>query len=112
MRQGQSLVMTPQLSQSIKLLALSNIELAAFVEGEMERNPFLDNEAPEVDTNASGTNNTDLSEQPKDLTGNTELETSARSLSENLGTSIENVYPDEQDYKAGADGKCKVQGRN
>ncbi len=107
MRQGQSLVMTPQLSQSIKLLALSNIELAAFVEGEMERNPFLDNEAPEVDTNASGTNNTDLSEQPKDLTGNTELETSARSLSENLGTSIENVYPDEQDYKAGADGNAK-----
>ena len=41
MRQGQSLVMTPQLSQSIKLLALSNIELAAFVEGEMERNPIF-----------------------------------------------------------------------
>ena len=31
MRQGQSLVMTPQLQQAIKLLQLSNIELAEFV---------------------------------------------------------------------------------
>ena len=34
MRQGQSLVMTPQLQQAIKLLQLSNIELAEFVEAE------------------------------------------------------------------------------
>ena len=32
MRQGQSLVMTPQLLQAIKLLQLSNLELAAYVE--------------------------------------------------------------------------------
>ena len=42
MRQGQSLVMTPQLQQAIKLLQLSNIELAEFVEGELERNPLLE----------------------------------------------------------------------
>jgi len=42
MRQGQSLVMTPQLQQAIKLLQLSNIELASFVEGELERNPLLE----------------------------------------------------------------------
>ncbi|MAP94757.1 MAG: RNA polymerase sigma-54 factor [Ponticaulis sp.] len=40
-RQGQSLVMTPQLQQAIKLLQLSNIELAAYVEQELERNPLL-----------------------------------------------------------------------
>ena len=40
-RQGQSLVMTPQLQQAIKLLQLSNIELAAYVEQEPERNPLL-----------------------------------------------------------------------
>lgn len=42
MRQGQSLVMTPQLQQAIKLLQLSNIELSAFVEEELERNPLLE----------------------------------------------------------------------
>jgi len=41
LRQGQSLVMTPQLQQAIKLLQLSNIELSAFVEEEIERNPLL-----------------------------------------------------------------------
>jgi RNA polymerase sigma-54 factor len=41
LRQGQSLVITPQLQQAIKLLQLSNIELESFVEGELERNPLL-----------------------------------------------------------------------
>ena len=40
-RQGQSLVITPQLQQAIKLLQLSNLELDAFIEGEIERNPLL-----------------------------------------------------------------------
>ena len=42
LRQSQSLVMTPQLMQAIKLLALSNLDLAAYVEGELERNPLLE----------------------------------------------------------------------
>jgi RNA polymerase sigma-54 factor len=42
LRQGQSLVMTPQLQQAIKLLQLSNIELAEFVAEEIERNPLLE----------------------------------------------------------------------
>ena len=41
LRQGQSLTMTPQLVQSIKLLQLSHAELAAYVEAELERNPLL-----------------------------------------------------------------------
>ncbi len=41
-RQSQSLVMTPQLMQAIKLLQLSNIDLSAFVEEELERNPLLE----------------------------------------------------------------------
>ena len=41
MRQGQSLVITPQLQQAIKLLQLSNIELESYVDGELERNPLL-----------------------------------------------------------------------
>jgi len=41
-RQTQALVMTPQLMQAIKLLQLSNLDLAAYVEAELERNPLLD----------------------------------------------------------------------
>ena len=41
-RQTQSLVMTPQLMQAIKLLQLSNLDLATFVEDELERNPLLE----------------------------------------------------------------------
>jgi RNA polymerase sigma-54 factor len=42
MRQGQSLVMTPQLQQAIKLLQLSNVELAEYCEAELEKNPLLE----------------------------------------------------------------------
>ena len=46
LRQAHSLVMTPQLQQAIKLLQLSNLELAAFVEAELERNPLLERAEP------------------------------------------------------------------
>ena len=42
LRQGQGLVITPQLQQAIKLLQLSNLELSAFIEGELEQNPLLE----------------------------------------------------------------------
>jgi RNA polymerase sigma-54 factor len=42
LRQTQALVMTPQLQQAIKLLQLSNLELAQFIETEIEQNPLLD----------------------------------------------------------------------
>jgi len=42
LRQSQSLVMTPQLRQAIKLLQSSNMEVTAFVEEELERNPLLE----------------------------------------------------------------------
>ena len=41
-RQTQSLVMTPQLRQAIKLLQCTNLEAGAFVEEELERNPLLE----------------------------------------------------------------------
>ena len=39
--QRQALVMTPQLQQAIKLLQLSQIDLAAHIEAELEANPLL-----------------------------------------------------------------------
>jgi RNA polymerase sigma-54 factor len=42
LRQSQSLVMTPQLQQAIKLLSLSSLEIDAYVAEELERNPLLE----------------------------------------------------------------------
>jgi RNA polymerase sigma-54 factor len=44
LRQSQALVMTPQLQQAIKLLQLSSVELMAYIDGELERNPLLERE--------------------------------------------------------------------
>src|ERR1700722_19861682 len=48
-RQSQTLVMTPQLQQAIKLLQMSNLELGDFVAQEIEKNPLLEraDESPE-----------------------------------------------------------------
>src|ERR1700761_2162456 len=42
LRQSQSLVITPQLQQAIKLLQLSSVELDAYVADELETNPLLE----------------------------------------------------------------------
>ena len=42
LRQSQSLVMTPQLQQAIRLLALSNLEIEGFIAEEVEKNPLLE----------------------------------------------------------------------
>lgn len=42
LRQSQSLVMTPQLQQAIKLLALSNLEIETFIGDALEANPLLE----------------------------------------------------------------------
>src|ERR1700722_13601950 len=42
LRQAQTLVMTPQLQQAIKLLQLSNLEIGEFVTQEMQQNPLLE----------------------------------------------------------------------
>jgi RNA polymerase sigma-54 factor len=63
LRQSQSLVMTPQLQQAIKLLALSNLEVETFIAEELEKNPLLEATAggdddapvaPEADFDAAG----------------------------------------------------------
>jgi len=53
LRQSQALVMTPQLQQAIKLLQLSNVELAAYVEAELEKNPLLEPDDSGADEGAN-----------------------------------------------------------
>ena len=50
LKQGQSLVMTPQLQQAIKLLQLSNVELSEYIERELEKNPLLERDESNPDT--------------------------------------------------------------
>ena len=54
LRQGQNLVMTPQLQQSIKLLQYSGAELAAYLENELEQNPLLEIEDGSIDGGDGG----------------------------------------------------------
>ena len=64
LRQSQSLVMTPQLQQAIKLLQLSNIELAEFVDSEIEKNPLLQRgegeDGPDRQDDGASDNRSDL----------------------------------------------------
>ncbi|MGQ7793086.1 RNA polymerase factor sigma-54 [Faunimonas sp. B44] len=49
LRQSQSLVITPQLMQAIRLLQMSGLELDRFIEAELEQNPLLEREEGEMD---------------------------------------------------------------
>src|SRR6476646_1573903 len=49
-RQSQQLVLTPQLTQAIKLLQLSNLELEAYIAEEISKNPLLETHSDEEPT--------------------------------------------------------------
>jgi RNA polymerase sigma-54 factor len=53
-RQTQALVLTPQLQQAIKLLQLSNLELEAFIDEELSKNPLLEGRSDEPDEQPAG----------------------------------------------------------
>ena len=62
LKQSQSLVMTPQLQQAIKLLQLNNLELTDLVNKELEENPFLENQASEENSEEFDENTNDLND--------------------------------------------------
>ncbi|MDD2326243.1 MAG: RNA polymerase factor sigma-54 [Alphaproteobacteria bacterium] len=71
LRTSQSLVMTPQLQQAIKLLQLSNQDLCAFVAEEIDKNPFLEHgeaggEGEGLVTSPNDGDDHDVSELPTD----------------------------------------------
>lgn len=62
LRQSQSLVMTPQLQQAIRLLALSNLEIETFIAEELEKNPLLEavaGDRPDADSDPGGSGDWD-----------------------------------------------------
>ena len=130
LRQSHSLVMTPQLQQAIKLLQLSNMELTAFVETELERNPLLEREesdetgaplaaeAPESaanlfeaaakeEMNGHAGDNAEASEGGEAASGDEgewlDLQADDRGgRGEDLDTEPQDVLPDGEGYSAGA----------
>ncbi len=98
MRQSQSLVMTPQLLQAIKLLQFSTVELQNYVEAELEKNPLLERDAradeapitpddrPIVDTAVNA--------EPGDW-AREEMPADRATLERETGTDFENSFPDE-----------------
>ena len=103
MRVGQGLVMTPQLMQAIKLLQLSNLDLVAFVEAELERNPLLEREeGPEAER---GDGASEIIVQTEEFPGSETSSSnedwmedryeSRAAMEEQLGTNLENVFPDD-----------------
>jgi len=96
MRQGQALVMTPQLLQAIKLLQLSSLDLAAYVEAELERNPLLERAEAEGNESAPVSDGEGPGEAPEPDAGEAEwrqedgaAQTSSGELSRNDGAELE-----------------------
>jgi RNA polymerase sigma-54 factor len=102
MRQSQSLVMTPQLMQSIRLLQMTHLELSNFVEEELEKNPLLeriDAEPPSREhlltdrTDAQGTAGEPAADQSDWMQEG--LTVNAESIAETFDTPLDNVFPDD-----------------
>ena len=121
LRQSHSLVMTPQLQQAIKLLQLSNMELATFVEAELERNPLLERAdteetggaAPEAaaepltasakeEADGEATSATGESDAAEGDDGEGVDLDSGSSRSEDLDAEPQDVFPDAESFSPGA----------
>ena len=93
-RQSQSLTLTPQLMQSIRLLQLNHLELNAFVDAELLRNPLLERE-----------DGTDVAEATEPLPAASALEDTvehgeriqdADDIAGSYDTEVENVFPEQR----------------
>ncbi|MEX0591492.1 MAG: RNA polymerase factor sigma-54 [Xanthobacteraceae bacterium] len=102
LKQGQALVMTPQLMQAIKLLQLSSLDLASYVETELERNPLLERaDEPQRPNEEAGEPATTSSEREggdqtrADDWDGAQVEPNRGEIEDRFETNIENVYPDD-----------------
>lgn len=108
LKQTQSLVMTPQLMQSIQLLQMTHFELNQFIAQEVEKNPLLEIAPGEIDGGTeTGFENEEtfpeadggsgealhISSDGRWYEGNSAI--TAERLGEGLDTGFENVFPDD-----------------
>lgn len=111
--------MTPQLLQAIKLLQLSNLELTAFVEEELERNPMLERaeaDGPDAPDHGQREEAGSQPDAPADLaaTFSDGLATDAAAIEAELGTEIGNTFDSDMPAPAaergGNDGASLTEG--
>lgn len=98
LRQSQSLIMTPQLMQSIRLLQLTHAELEQFIETEIERNPLLERAESGEDQAASEPEPLPPPQgaaEESDWFSEDSATLDARSMAGGFDSSLENIYPDE-----------------
>ena len=106
MRQGQQLVMTPQLQQAIRLLQFSNLELTAYVETELERNPLLEREDGD-DAPVPQRSDDDWTDAPDASADSADglaldLKAPASEAHDAFDTAFENVFPEATPNDGGA----------
>ena len=117
LRQSQTLVMTPQLQQAIKLLQMTNLELTTYVDQELEQNPLLEREESEggieaadgeaADGDASASSDDSGTEDAPEAPDSAELaasETLQEGDSQALDTDYENVWERETPSDGGLAG--------
>ncbi|MBS7740942.1 MULTISPECIES: RNA polymerase factor sigma-54 [unclassified Chelatococcus] len=111
LRQGQSLVMTPQLLQAIKLLQLSHFELMAHVEAELETNPLLERGGDVADGfDGADERHADAHEPAPPASFDTPLDPAdwsqpdgglqRETIEADFGTTFDNVFQDEAPLRA------------
>jgi RNA polymerase sigma-54 factor len=109
LKQGQALVMTPQLMQAIKLLQLSSLDLVSYVEAELERNPLLERgdepRTTDGESPAASADRDDRGDSPQDAAGDggraenwdaEQIEPTRGEIEDRFETNLENVYPDDR----------------
>jgi RNA polymerase sigma-54 factor len=104
-RQTQSLTLTPQLMQSIKLLQLSHQQLAEFVEAELLRNPLLEHDEKSDDEVTGPDAGEPVHESeaaaPPDAFESGERNRSAETIAETMDTELAEVFPEQVGSDAG-----------
>jgi RNA polymerase sigma-54 factor len=105
LRTSQSLVMTPQLMQAIKLLQLSSLDLAAYVDAELERNPLLErvdaeDAGPAIadergDDRADTASARDAGDGGEEAWVDTEFANAPQAIAEKLDSDLSNVFQDD-----------------
>ena len=97
-RQSQSLTLTPQLMQSIRLLQLSHLELSAFVDAELLRNPLLEREDGQKEAVEEAADSIDLPAAVTaydDTVAISERVQSGNDIADGLDTAVENLFPEQ-----------------
>ncbi|MBP0441080.1 RNA polymerase factor sigma-54 [Tianweitania sediminis] len=114
LRQAQSLVMTPQLLQSIRLLQLTRLELDRFIDEEIERNPLLER-ADGAENASDGPSEPFAADDAPPVAApaiGEEIAWTAESLADQLDTSLENIFPDDPGVPSHVDPTLSAQWRS